>query len=163
MEDCLSQHIRIDHRNDLDGSRVEILRSGKVVTFDLGSVGTRVEARDAGRGISWRSGELHTASGDRFWALLAIDAGQPHEHWETCVAYVDFGEVRLACQNSAGFAEWVERMKEPDPVFEFFPYTYRFLDEGIQKANAHIDNATGWAGTREDLEKHFLLRRQAGG
>jgi hypothetical protein len=133
------------------------------MTFDLGSVDTRVEARDAGRGISWRSGEIHTAFGDRFWAILSIDVGQPHEHWETCIAYVDFGEVRLACQTRAGFAEWVERMKETDPVFEIFPYTYRFLDQEIQAADFHIDDATGWSDTREGLEKHFLLRRQAGG
>ncbi len=54
-------------------------------------------------------------------------------------------------------------MKDTDPVFEFFPYTYRFLEEEIQSANGHINDDTGWAGTREDLEKHFGLGQQAGG
>jgi hypothetical protein len=163
MDDYLFRHIRVDHRPWLTGSRVEIAWSGNVVDFALGKVDARVEARDVGRGIAWRSGEIHTASGDRFWAILAIDAEQPHEHWETCVAYLDGDrEVQLACQDSAGFAAWVGEIQEADPVFEFFPYTYRFLDEEIQSANGHINEDTGWSGAREDLEKHFGLGRQAG-
>jgi hypothetical protein len=75
MDDVLAPYIRKDHRPALKGSTVELGWSGGTEIFTLGSADVRAEARDMGEGITWRSGEIHTASGDRFWAVLATDAG----------------------------------------------------------------------------------------
>lgn len=96
-------------------------------------------------GAALKSGEIVTASGHRFWALLELDSLSSYEHGGTGIASVIGGKFRFAWhEDSEEYEQWLADMKRAYPDFQFIPYSYRYFDESVRDRDHHV-GADGWS------------------
>ncbi len=129
---------------------------GPAYPYTLGLADAEVEAKMAreNEGFVLKSGELLTASGHRFYALMALDATSSYENHGCTVAVPnDAAELegedpadrfRLYEQGEPDFYSWIARAKASDPGFEFFPYRYRYFDVSDAERDHHAGD-DGWS------------------
>lgn len=93
-----------------------------------------------------KSGEIVSASGHRFWALLELDSLSSYEHGGTGIASVIDGVFRFAWhEDSEDYEQWLADIKRANPDFQFIPYRYRYFDESVGDRDHHV-GADGWSG-----------------
>lgn len=142
-------HVVLDMRERTQGARSPLsFGGGKRCTFQMGVP----KSYAVDEGFFMITGEIVTASGHRFHALLEISALDSGEHFGTGVAYVDaHGQQQLAFQGEDDFKSFVATMQAMDPAFKAFPYAYRYYVSVCR--DIHVDEATGWSNTWESLQK----------
>lgn len=100
-------------------------------------------AEDASESEGFRTlmGEIETASGHRFHALLGVCVEDVCEHYGTSLLVpTDDGWAWLA--QGEGLEEWVadvNREVSPKPPLVLFPYRYRYLDTTLREDDPHLD------------------------
>lgn len=150
MQDPFAKHVVVDMRDRTKGLKVPLDFGGrKRCTFQMG----KPKSYEADEGIFMLSGEIVTASGHRFHALLEISALDSGEHSGTGVAYTSpEGEPQLAFQGEPGFKELVATIQAEDPSFRMFPYAYHYYMP-LMTHDHHVDDQTGWSDNWESLQR----------
>ena len=123
-----------DHRETTKGLPVRINFGGTHYTNKAGAPGFM----DLNDGMLALSGEIKTADGDFFHAILEIDSTSSGEHWGTIIVLPDGA---LVAQDDGDFLELLGKTKE-----QVFPYSYRYFPlPGLYLEDHHVDPATGWS------------------
>lgn len=144
--------MRKDQRQGLKGARIELAYgegpNAEPALYTLGEADPVAEAMiaDEQEGFAIKSGELATASGHRFYALMELDASSSYENWGCGVAVGSFAgeDFRLLWQGDDDFDAWIAEAKNQDPAFEFFPYRYRYFDRSDSERDHHVGD-DGWS------------------
>lgn len=93
------------------GATIIIRAAGRELPF---AVGDRTWYKH--NGWCWTSGEIQTADGQRYWAVIEICEQDSGEHWGTVVPHR--GTLRT---QDEGFVGFLARRKS-----DIFPYGYRY-------------------------------------
>ena len=144
--------MRKDRREGLKGARIELAYGegpdAEPALYTLGEVDAVAERMIANEqeGFTVKSGELLTASGQHFYALMELDASSSYENFGCGVAVGDptSRTFRLLWQGDDDFEAWVQEAKAEDPGFEFFPYRYRYFDRSDAERDHHVGE-DGWS------------------
>lgn len=155
-----------DARRLLAETEVELVRSeenpeedegdasGRPSFFALGRFDPTEEAEpldEDGRVVS-KSGEILTATGHRFYAILTLEEPSAYGHSDTTLfaPVYEVGkivELEIFSQSQDDFAEVLENLRRHAPYqdLEAFPFTYRYFDTSTHLEDPHVDAATGWS------------------
>lgn len=149
VKDQFTQHAVLDMRDRTKGVKTSLSFGGrKRCTFQMG----KPKAYETYEGQFMVTGEIVTASGHRFHALLEISALDSGEHFGTGVVYVDTnGKSQLAFQGDEEFKAFIAMMQAQDPGFRVFPYAYRYYT--VVGRDIHIDESTGWSDDWASLQR----------
>lgn len=144
--------MRKDQREGLKGARIELAYGegpeAEPALYTLGEADAVAERMiaDEQEGFTVKSGELLTASGHHFYALIELDASSSYENWGCGVAVGPAENFRLLWQGEDDFEAWIAKTKGEDPDFEFFPYRYRYFDRTDAERDHHVGH-DGWSLT----------------
>ena len=144
--------MRKDQREGLKGARIELAYGegpdAEPALYTLGEADAVAERMiaDEQEGFTLKSGELLTASGHHFYALMELDASSSYENWGCGVAIGPAENFRLLWQGEDDFEAWIAKTKGEDPDFEFFPYRYRYFDRTDAERDHHVGD-DGWSLT----------------
>lgn len=157
MNDPFAPHVTTDMREKTLGIKVPLQFGGrKQCTFQMG----KPKAYETYEGQFMVTGEIVTASGHRFHALLEISALDSGEHFGTGVVWEDKqGRKGLAFQGDSDFKAFIADMQAQDPDFRAFPYSYRYYS--AVGHDHHIDPDTGWSDTWESLQQKDKTMNQS--
>lgn len=142
--------MRKDQREDLKGARIELVYGegpdAEPALYTLGEADPVAERMIAGEqeGFTVKSGELLTASGHHFYALMELDASSSYENYGCGVAVGRGSDFRVLWQGDEDFEAWIEEAKAGNPGFEFFPYRYRYFDRSDAERDHHVGD-DGWS------------------
>lgn len=100
-------------------------------------------------GFAMLMGEVITASGHKFHAVIEICVEDSGEHYGSSliVLYPEDNLVAYGTfpQDDPDLKTYVAELKKRLPDFELFPYRYRYLDETWRHTDHHVDPVTGWS------------------
>ncbi|QIN85456.1 hypothetical protein GBA63_22405 (plasmid) [Rubrobacter tropicus] len=144
--------MRKDQREGLKGARIELAygegRNAEPALYTLGDTDAVAERMiaDEQESFTVKSGELLTASGHHFYALMELDASFSYENWGCGVAIGPAENFRLLWQGEDDFEAWIAKTKGEDPDFEFFPYRCCYFDRTDAERDHHVGD-DGWSLT----------------
>lgn len=129
----------------------------RIVRFVTGMKDPELEARpldEKGRMVA-KCGEILTASGHRFHAVLVLEGAagfDTFQHYDTILVVPTFEAGELAdfiivSQEREDFAGFVARLRRRPPYagLEVAPYAYRYYDASTHGLDPHVDERTGWS------------------
>ncbi len=146
--DPFAEHTVFDMRKKTKGAKTPInFGRSKRCAFEAGVS----RSYNLGDGSVMLTGEIVTASGHRFHALLGVSLQDSGEHFSTGVVYRDAnGQVQIVFQGDADFKDLTDYMQAQHPAFRMFPYTYRYYKWHAE--DIHVDEDTGWSNTWDGLQ-----------
>lgn len=142
--------MRKEQREGLKGAKIELAYGegpdAEPALYTLGEADAVAERMiaDEQEGFTVKSGELLTASGHHFYALMELDASSSYENWGCGVAIGPAENFRLLWQGDDDFEASIQDVKSEDPSFEFFPYQYRYFDQSDAQRDHHVGD-DGWS------------------
>ncbi len=134
------------HESSTGMKSVIVFEGGDEAEYTSGEHIRQVE--DASEREEYRTlmGEVETASGHRFHALLGICVEDVCEHYGTSLLVpTDGGWAWLA--QGEGLEDWVADMNRevsPEQPLVLFPYRYQHLDAALREGDPHLDGK-GWS------------------
>lgn len=131
-----------------DGIEVVVpFEDDRAVRYVAGKHVPEAELASAHEGFRTIMGEVQTASGHRFHALLDLCVPDSHEHYGTSLLVPVSADRWVWLEQDEGLGAWVERINrdvQPEQPVALYPYRYRYLDEDLRGEDHHVGE-DGWS------------------